>query len=100
MINYKSKQKEVTNMTFKHNVQKISVIQIDDTYLANLFGMCDGEEIFLENDMDDYIQEELVDGNIDESDMDDILQLQSIIREELKTSIKVKVEYNENLSER
>ena len=62
--------------------------------------MCDGEEIFLENDMDDYIQEELVDGNIDESDMDDILQLQSIIREELKTSIKVKVEYNENLSER
>lgn len=80
-------------MTLKHKIQKISVIQINDEYLADLFGMCDGEEIYLEDDMNYYISEELADGNIDEEDMDDIHELQSIIREELKNSIKVKVEY-------
>ena len=81
----------------KHQIKKISLIQIDDEYLADLFGMCDNEEILLENDMDDYIQEEIADGNIDEDDMDDIKELQAIIREELKTSIKVKVEYCKEL---
>ena len=80
-------------MTLKHKIQKISVIQINDEYLADLFGMCEGEEIYLEDDMNDYISEELADGNIDTEDMDDIHELQSIIREELKNSIKVKVEY-------
>ena len=84
-------------MTFRHKIEKISVIQINDDYLADLFGICDHEPLFLEDDMDDYIQEEIADGNIDENDMDDILELQKIIREELKTSIKVKVEYNENV---
>lgn len=80
-------------MALKYKIQKISVIQINDEYLADLFGMCEGEEIFLEDDMNDYILEELADGNIDVEDMDDIHELQSIIREELKNSIKVKVEY-------
>lgn len=84
-------------MIFKHNVQKISVIQIDDMYLANLFGMCDGDEIFLKNDMNDYILEEIDDGNIDKEDIKSIEKLQEIIRKELETSIKVKVEYNANL---
>lgn len=83
-------------MTFKHRIEKISVIQINDMYLANLFGMCDGEEIFLENDMNDYILEEVEDGNIDEEDLKDIEELQEIIRKELETSIKVKVEYNKD----
>lgn len=75
----------------KYETKKITVIQIDDEYLANLFGMCDGEEILLEDDMDDYIQEEIADGNIEENDKD-ILELQEIIRNELKTAYKVKVE--------
>lgn len=78
----------------KYQIKTISVIQIDDEYLADLFGMCDGEELFLENDMNDYIQEEIADGNIDKYD-EDMRKLQEIIRNELKTSIKVKVEYSE-----
>lgn len=84
-------------MTFKHKIEKISVIQVNDMYLANLFGMCDGEEIFLENDMNDYILDEIEYGNIDEEDIKDINKLQEIIRKELETSIKVKVEYNKNI---
>lgn len=80
-------------MTLKHKVKKLSVIQVNDMYLANLFGMCDGEEVFLENDMNDYILEEVEEGNIDEEDLKDIEELQEIIRKELETSIKVKVEY-------
>lgn len=81
-------------MAFKHKIEKISVIKVNDMYLANLFGMCDGEEIFLENDMNDYILDEIEDGNIDEEDIKDIQELQEIIRKELETSIKVKVELN------
>ena len=82
--------------SFNHKVEKISVIQIDDGYLADLFGMCDGEELYLEDDMEDYILEEIADGNIEgEETLKDIRDLQAIIREELKTSIKVKVEYKE-----
>lgn len=81
----------------KYNIEKISVIQINDEWLADLFGVCDSEEIFLEDDMEDYIQEEVADGNIDEDDLVDIRELQAIIREELKTSIKVKVEYSKEV---
>lgn len=84
-------------MKSKHRIEKISVIQINDMYLANLFGMCDGEEIFLENDMNDYILEEVEDGNIDEKDLKNIEELQEIIRKELETSIKVKVEYRRDI---
>lgn len=84
-------------MTFKHKIEKISVIQVNDMYLANLFGMCIGEEIFLEDDMNDYILDEIEDGNIDEEDIKDINKLQEIIRKELETSIKVKVEYEKDI---
>lgn len=76
----------------KVEYETIRVIKIDDIVLANLFGMCDGEEIFLEGDMQDFINEEIADGNIDEDD-EDILELQSIIRKELETCSKVKIEY-------
>jgi hypothetical protein len=62
-------------------------------YLANLFGMCDGEEILLENDMNDYILEEIEEGNIDKEDINDIEELQEVIRKCLETSRQVKVEY-------
>lgn len=82
--------------SFNHKVEKISVIQINDDYLADLFGMCDGEELYLENDMEDYILEEIADGNIEgEETIQEIRELQAIIRAELETSIKVKVEYKE-----
>ena len=84
-------------MTLKYRIEKISVIQVNDIYLANLFGMCDGEEIFLENDMNDYILEEIDEGNIDKEDLESIEKLQEIIRKELETSIKVKAEYNKNV---
>lgn len=75
----------------KYKTKKITVIQIEDEYLADLFGTCDNEEILLEDDMDAYIQEEIADGNIAEDDKD-ILELQAIIRKELETAYKVKVE--------
>ena len=81
-------------MTFKISTETITVIKINDMYLVNLFGMCDGEEIFLENDMNDYILEEVENGNIDEEDIADIEKLQEVIRECLKTSRQVKVEYS------
>lgn len=85
-------------MTFKHKIDKISVIEVNDMYLANLFGMCDGEEIFLEDDMNDYILDEIEDGNIEGKEtIKDIEKLQEIIRKELETSIKVKVEYNRRI---
>lgn len=85
-------------MTFKHKIEKISVIQVNDRYLANLFGMCDGEEIFLEDDMNDYILDEIEDGNIEgKKTIKDIEKLQEIIRKELETSIKVQVEYKKNI---
>ena len=61
-------------MTLKYRIEKISVIQVNDIYLANLFGMCDGEEIFLENDMNDYILEEIDEGNIDKEDLESIVK--------------------------
>jgi hypothetical protein len=82
--------------SFNHKVEKISVIQVDDIYLAYLFGMCDGEELYLEDDMNDYIEEEIADGNIEgEETIQEIRELQAIIRAELETSIKVKVEFKE-----
>ena len=55
-------------MTFKISTETITVIKINDMYLANLFGMCDGEEIFLENDMNDYILEEVENKQLPEND--------------------------------
>jgi len=81
---------------FNYKIEKISVIQVDDDYLADLFGMCDGDELYLEDDMNDYIEEEIADGNIEIEDaetMEEIRELQAIIRKELETSIRVKVEY-------
>lgn len=85
-------------MALNHKVEKISVIRINDDYLAYLFGMCDNEELFLEDDMNDYIEEEIADGNIEGKEtIKEIRELQAIIREELKSSIKVKVEYSEDI---
>ena len=85
-------------------VENIKVIYTDDTYLYELFGVEDHEEITLTDDMDDYIyeyiQENIEDGTfIDENDesVKYIREFQALIRKQLRTAKQVQVRYKENI---
>lgn len=82
----------------------IKVIYTDDSYLYDLFGVEDHEEITLTNDMDDYIyeyiQDNIEDGTFsgeDDESVKYIREFQALIREQLKEVKQVQVRYKENI---